>query len=123
MMAYKIMLLMIIFSAVCGGLNTLGWYSTVSLPATGAGISQAQVTELTKSVGQTSVNAWTIYTVLGMCFNVLGSCLLNLLSIIPLLTAFGVALPITLMIQTPIWLVLAIAVYELWTGHVLTMQE
>ena len=95
----------------------------MSLPTTGAGINQAQVTELTQSVGKTSINAWTGYTVIAMCFNVLGSGLLNLLSIIPFLTSFGVPLAWAIAIQTPIWLVLAIAVYGMWTGHVLTMME
>jgi len=117
------MLVMIIFSTVCGTLNTLGWYSTVSLPTSNAGISQAQVTELTQSTGQTSINAWTAYTVLASCFNVLGSMALNLLSIIPLLLSFGVSLPLALLVQTPIWLVLAIGVYGLWTGHILPMME
>lgn len=122
MIAYKIMLVMLIFSSVSAGLNTLGWYS-VKLPEQKATISQAQVTELTQSAGKVSVNPWTLYTILKMVFQVIGSALLGLLTIIPFLMAFGIDPVIALMIQVPIWLVLGWAIYEIWTGHTTTMQE
>jgi len=111
------------FSTFCGTLNTLGWYSTVSLPTSGSSINQAQVTEFTDSVGKTSINAWTGYTVIALCYNVIIAAAKNLLTIVPFLTDLGVPLSLALAIQTPIWLVLAIGVYGLWTGHVLTMME
>jgi hypothetical protein len=116
MMAYKIMLVMIIFSAVNGGLNTLGWYST-KLPEQDAGISKVQVTELTQSVQRTSINPWTAFTVLSTVFQVLGSAMLSLLTILPFLLSMGMNLQMAMMIQTPIWLVMAWAVYQMWTGH------
>jgi hypothetical protein len=122
MMAYKIMLVMIIFSGVCGGLNTLGWYVT-RLPEQQVLLSQAQVTDLTKGAGGVNVNAWTTYTMLKMVFQVIGSCLLALLTIIPFLTAFGVPIAFATMVQIPVWLVLAWAVYEIWTGHSTISQE
>ena len=122
MMAYKIMLVMLIFSGVSGGLNTLGWYS-MQLPNQGVSISQAEVTDLTQATGKVSINPWTMWSTLSMFFQVIGACLLGLLTIIPFLTAFGMTMPMALMIQTPIWLVLAWAIYEIWTGHVTTVQE
>jgi hypothetical protein len=122
MMAYKIMLVMIMFSACCGALNTLGWY-THKLPDQKVAISQGQVTELTQAAGKVDINPWTGYIILKMVFNVIGSALLSLLTIIPFLMAFGVDFQIALMIQTPIWFILAWTVYELWTGHSSKMQE
>lgn len=116
------MLVMLIFGAVSGSLNALGWYSQ-KLPDQKVSITQAQVTELTGSVGKTSINPWTSYTVLSTVFNVGGAALLSLLTIIPFLTAYGISYPIALMIQTPIWLILIWTVYEMWTGHSTTMQE
>jgi len=122
MMAYKIMLVMLIFSSVSAGLNGLGWYAT-KLPEQGVSVSQAHVTELTQSVGKISINPWTSYTLLQTFFQFAGSALLGLLTIIPFLTAFGVDPQIALMIQAPIWLVLAWAIYEIWSGHITTSQE
>jgi hypothetical protein len=122
MIGYKIMLVMLIFSGVCGGLNSLGWYNQ-KLPDQKVVLNQAQVTEFSQGVGKMSINPWTGYTMLQTFYNVGGSALLALLSIIPFLTAFGVDFQIALMIQTPIWLVLIWTVYEIWTGHTTTMQE
>lgn len=122
MMAYKIMLVMLIFSAVNGGLNSLGWYST-KLPEQKAIITEAQVTDLTKQTGETAVNPWTMWTVIKVFFQVIGGALLSLLTIIPFLLAYGVPVEIAVMIQTPIWLVLIWGIYGIWTGHVSQSQD
>jgi len=122
MMAYKIMLVMLIFSAVNGGLNSLGWYTT-KLPEQKAIITEAQVTDLTGQASDTAVNPWTMWTVIKMVFQVVGGALLSLLTIIPFLLAYGVPLEIAIMIQTPIWLVLVWGIYGIWTGHVSMSQD
>lgn len=122
MMAYKIMLVMIIFGAVNGALNTSGMYLK-KLPEQNAQITQAQVTEMTKSVGNAPLNPWTMYTVIAMVFGVIGSALLALLTVIPILTAYGCPMWLALCIQTPLWLVVAWGIYEIYTGHVTIPQD
>ena len=123
MMAYKIMLVMLIFSAVNGGLNSLGWYGSVTLPNSNASITEAQVTDLTQQAGETTVNPWTMWTIIKVFFQVIGGALLSLLTVIPFLTAYGVPFEIAMMIQMPIWLVLIWGIYGIWTGHVSTSQD
>lgn len=123
MMLYKIMLVLIVFGAVNGMLNTVGLYSQ-KLPTTGnTGITEAQVTDLTRAAGKTPINPWTSYTVLSTVFGVIASVALSLVTIIPMLTAYGIPLPLAVAIQTPIWLVLAWGVYEMWTGHSSPSQD
>jgi len=113
---------MVIFSCACSFLNTMGWYSTV-LPEQKVTITEAEVTDLTQGVGKTSINPWTMWTVLATTFGVLGGALLLLVTIIPFLMAFGVTFQMALMVQVPIYLILAWTVYEMWTGHTTVMQE
>lgn len=122
MMAYKIMLVMLIFCAVNSGLNSLNWYST-KLPVRGAIITEAQVTDFTASVGTSDINPLTVYSILKLVYQVIGSGLLSLLSIIPFLMSMGVPLDIATMVQIPVWLVLVMGIYGMWTGHVTTSQE
>ena len=115
---------MIIFSSVSGALNGAGWYYT-TIPTSGGnvGMNQAQVTDLTKSSGEVTVNAWTQITQGMMAFRLIGSCLLGLLTIIPFLMAFGIPLGFALMIQTPIWFIVGWTIWEIWTGHPTKVQE
>ena len=122
MMAYKIMLVMLTFCAVNGSINTLGWY-TQKLPEQRAAITEAEVTDLTQQAAETQVNAWTMWTIIKVIFQVVGGMLLSLLTIIPFLTAYGIPLQIAAMIQMPVWLVLAWGVYGIWTGHVSQSQD
>ena len=122
MMAYKIMLVMLIFSSVNGGLNTLGWY-TQKLPEQKAIITEADVTDLSEQTSEIAVNPWTMWTVLKMVWQVIGGALLSLLTIIPFLLAYGVPFDIAMMIQMPIWLVLVWGIYGMWTGHVSQSQD
>jgi hypothetical protein len=124
MIAYDIMLVMIMFSAVCGALNEVGWYY-MKLPVSGSntGMTQAQVTDLTKSSGSVTINAWTNLTQIMMAFRLIGGCLLALLTIIPFLTAFGVPLVWAVAIQTPIWFIVGWTVFEMWSGHPTKVQE
>ena len=67
MMLYKIMLVLIVFGAVNGMLNTVGLYNQ-KLPTTGnTGITEAQVTDLTRAAGKTPINPWTSYTCFLRC--------------------------------------------------------
>jgi sterol desaturase/sphingolipid hydroxylase (fatty acid hydroxylase superfamily) len=122
MMAYKIMLVMLIFCSVNSGVNALGWY-TQKLPEQKAIITEAEVTDLTNQASETAVNAWTMWTVIKMIFGVIGGVMLSLLTIIPFLTAYGVPIEIATMVQMPVWLVLAWGIYGMWTGHVSQSQD
>lgn len=122
MMLYKIMLTMLIFSVVNAGLNASGLYLT-KLPEQQSAVTQAQVVDLTTTVGNAQSNPWTALAVLGTVFRFLMDMALGLLTVLPMLLAFGVPMWLALMIQTPIWLILAWGVYEMWTGHSSKMQD
>lgn len=116
------MLVLVMFSCVCSFLNTVGWYAIV-LPEQKMTITEGRVTELTQGVGKTSINPWTMWTVMATTFGVLGGALLSLVTVVPFLMGFGVAFEMALMVQVPIYLILAWTVYEMWTGHTTVMQE
>jgi hypothetical protein len=122
MMAYKIMLVMLIFSSVNAGINASGMYLT-KLPEQSAKISTAQVTDLTTSVSTAPLNPWTTFTMLEMVLGVIGSALLGLITIAPLLLSFGFPLWEALMISSPMTLVIAWGLYEIVTGHVTIPQD
>jgi hypothetical protein len=124
MISYDIILTIIIFCAVSGALNSVGWYH-VQLPTTGGsvGMTEAQVTDLTRTSGNTPVNAWTSITQMAGAFRLIGTCLLGLLTIIPFLTAFGVPLVWATAIQIPIWFIVGFTVWEMWSGHPVKVQE
>lgn len=95
----------------------------MKLPEQKITITEGQVTDLTQGVGKTTVNAFTMYEVLSTSFGVLGGALLTLVTVVPFLMGFGVAFEMALMVQIPIYLILAWTVYEIWTGHTTVMQE
>lgn len=113
---------MLIFGAVNGGLNAMGLYS-MNLPEQKAIITEAQVTDFSEQTGDIAINPWTMWSTIKMFYQVIGGALLSLLTIIPLLMAYGVPFQIALMIQTPIWLVLIWGIYGIWTGHVSQSQD
>ena len=117
MMLYKIMLSLVVFGAVAGYVNSTGMYS-VHAPVSGTiGIGEAQVTDMSNNIKSASVNPLFSVTLLWVCLNVLFSAALALLTVIPFLTAWGVPPGLALMVQTPVWLVMAWGIYQMSTGH------
>lgn len=117
MMLYKIVLVLVVFGAISGVIEESGFYPT-HLPQSGhTGISEAQVTDLSNAASNTPINIFSSFVVLSMVINVLITTFKTVITVIPLLTAYGVPLGLAVAIQTIIWLVMAWGIYEMWTGH------
>jgi hypothetical protein len=117
MMLYKIVLVLVIVGVASGIVNESGFYP-VALPESGhTGMTEAQVTDLSNSASNTPVNAFSTFVILGQLVNVLITTFKTVITVIPLLTAYGVPLPLAAGIQIIIWLVMAMGVYQMYTGH------
>lgn len=122
MMLYKLMLVLLIFSAVNAGINTAGLYATV-MPESGHAVSQAQVTDVTNTVARASTNPWTALVVLGTLFRFLIELALSLVTIAPMLISFGFPVWLAVVFSAPTTLVLVWGAYEIYTGHVSLPQD
>ena len=114
--AYTIALALFAFGFVVGGVNALGIFST-ALPGSDMAIGESQVQEIT--AGATSGGASPLYpiTVLFTLGWVFFEALKTALTIIPLLTSYGVDPVVAMMFQGPIWLVYIAAVVQFFTGR------
>lgn len=120
--AYTIALALFAFGFVVGGVNALGIFST-ALPGSDMAIGESQVQEIT--AGATSGGASPLYpiTVLFTLGGVFFEALKTALTIIPLLTSYGVDPVVAMMFQGPIWLVYVAAVVQFFTGRSLKGSE
>ena len=122
MRAYTIALALFALGFVVGGVNALGIFS-VMLPGSDMALGESQVQEIT--AGATSGGASPLYpiTVLFTLGGVFFEGLKTALTILPLLTSYGID-PITaMMFQGPIWLVYTVAVVQFFTGRGLKGSE
>ncbi|MDD4468293.1 MAG: hypothetical protein PHF68_04030 [Candidatus ainarchaeum sp.] len=122
MRAYTIALALFALGFVVGGVNALGIFS-VMLPGSDMALGESQVQEIT--AGATSGGASPLYpiTVLFTLGGVFFEGLKTALTIIPLLTSYGID-PITaMMFQGPIWLVYLVAVVQFFTGRSIKGSE
>ena len=122
MRAYTIALALFALGFVVGGVNALGFFS-VMLPGSDMALGGSQVQEIT--AGATSGGASPLYpiTVLFTLGGVFFEGLKTALTILPLLTSYGID-PITaMMFQGPIWLVYMTAVVQFFTGRSLKGSE
>ncbi|MDD3932730.1 MAG: hypothetical protein PHP55_02630 [Methanoculleus sp.] len=122
MRAYTIALALFALGFVVGGVNALGIFS-VMLPGSDMALGESQVQEIT--AGATSGGASPLYpiTVLFTLGGVFFEGLKTALTILPLLTSYGID-PITaMMFQGPIWLVYLVAVVQFFTGRSLKGSE
>jgi hypothetical protein len=120
--AYTIALALFAFGFVVGGVNALGIFST-ALPGSDMAIGESQVQEIT--AGATSGGASPLYpiTVLFTLGGVFFEALKTALTIIPLLTSYGVDPVVAMMFQGPIWLVYIAAVVQFFSGRSLKGSE
>jgi hypothetical protein len=122
MRAYTIALALFALGFVVGGVNALGIFS-VMLPGSDMALGESQVQEIT--AGATSGGASPLYpiTVLFTLGGVFFEGLKTALTILPLLTSYGID-PITaMMFQGPIWLVYLVAVVQFFSGRSLKGSE
>ena len=120
--AYTIALALFAFGFITGGVNALGIFS-VMLPGSDMALGESQVQEIT--AGATSGGASPLYpiTVLFTLGGVFFEGLKTALTILPLLTSYGID-PITaMMFQGPIWLVYLVAVVQFFTGRSIKGSE
>jgi hypothetical protein len=114
-MLYKVILFLFVFGAVCTGLNTSGIFTTQMPVQSTASISQTQITDLTNTT-QGPVAALGVVSFMALFIGSILGGLLAVLSIIPMMTAWGIPLWIALIFQTPLWLVEIAGIYKLVTG-------
>jgi len=88
MMLYKIMLSLFIFGLVAGAINAAGIYS-VAVPESGVTISEADVVDFASS-SDDGLNFFYIYSGIATAVRVLGGAILACITILPLLSQFGI---------------------------------
>jgi hypothetical protein len=117
MMLYKIVLVLVIFGAVTGIINSSGFYP-VKLPDSGIkGMSQAQVTDLSNAATSTPANPFSAFVLLQTLVGVLISTFTAVIVVAPLLIAYGCPVALAAGIQVVIWLIMAMGIYQMYTGH------
>ena len=120
--AYTIALALFAFGFITGGVNALGIFTTM-LPGSDMALGESQVQEIT--AGATSGGASPLYpiTVLFTLGGVFFEALKTALTIIPLLTSYGVDPVVAMMFQGPIWFVYIAAVVQFFSGRSLKGSE
>lgn len=115
MMLYRVFLWLTLFGCACGAINASGIFSYHAPVQSSVGITEGQITDLTnQSTGPLSplmeLNG------LSMLLKFLSGAIAGIM-IIPLGLQWGIPLWIIMMFQTPLWLVEAVGLYQLWTGR------
>lgn len=124
---YDIILVLFIFGAVGQCFNEFHILD-VPIPDTGVTIKESQFTEYQSSTNPTTVDDFTWTNIILIGLKVLGSAVLAVFTIIPLVislcTAVGVdfatAATLAILIQVPVWFVSIMGWYEWSTGRVLS---
>lgn len=116
MMLYKIALFLFIFGAVVTGINDSGLFSATLPENNIVQYDQATVQDLTESASG-EVNPLFTIAFIQLAIKSILSGVLAIATIIPMMLAFGFPGWIALMIQGPIWFVMAVGVYEFITGN------
>jgi len=116
MRAYTIALALFAFGFVTGGLNGLGIFDA-TLPTSGATLTEAQVTEIT--AGATAGGASPLQPISSLLTmgGILWEGIKTAVTIIPLLTSYGVPPTVALLIQGPIWFVYVAGIVQFFTGR------
>lgn len=117
MMIYKLALCLFIAGAAITGLNDSGIFTTAIPEPNINQISQDDVVDLTNAAGNADVNPVFTLSIIAIAAKSLFMGLVSVVSIIPLLLSMGVPGWIAIMIQGPIWLVMAAGLYQIFTGN------
>jgi hypothetical protein len=124
---YDIILVLFIFGAVGQCFNEFQVFGVV-IPDSGVTISESTVTEYQSSTNPTTVDDFTWTNIILSGLKILGSAMLAVFTIIPLVISlcqavgvdFATAATLALIIQVPIWFVTIAGWYEWSTGRSLT---
>lgn len=116
MKAYGIMLALLCFGFITAGVNELAIYQK-TLPETGATMHEETVQELQSGMQAQGPNPLMTYNMILSAGKILIGGFMMLITIVPSLLAYGIPLPIAMMIQGPVWLVEAWGIYQFYTGY------
>ena len=116
MKAYSVMLFIFIFGFVSGAIQESGLF-VPNVPQQKSAFNQAEITELGKGAADQGLNPLFMYGIIAMFAKVLFSGMLALLTIIPMLLAWGIPVWIGMMFQAPLWLMEASGFYQMLTGY------
>lgn len=115
MMLYKIIFVLFCFGFVSTGINASGLFPMV-VPEPGYNnVTEAQVTEMTEQASGELSPLFILSFLIWFVKAILGG-LLAILTIIPLLLAWGCPLWVAGMVQGPIWIVSLYGVFTTITG-------
>lgn len=116
MRAYTIALALFTFGFVVGAINGLALFD-VTLPGGDMTLGSSDVTEITDSATSGGASALYSISVLLTLGGIFFEGLKTALTIVPLLTSYGVPAIVALMFQGPIWFVYVAAVVQFFTGR------
>lgn len=117
MMLYKLALCLFIAGAVITGLNDSGMFASAIPEPNIQQMSEDDVVDLTEAGGNADTNPLFTLSIIAIAAKSLFMGLVSVVSIIPLLLSMGVPSWIAVMIQGPIWLVMAVGIYQIFTGN------
>jgi hypothetical protein len=120
--AYTIALALFAFGFITGGINALGLFTTM-LPGSDMALGESQVVDITAGATSGGVSPLYPITVLFTLGGVFFEALKTALTIIPLLTSYGIDPIVAMMFQGPIWLVYMTAVVQFFSGRSLKGSE
>lgn len=121
---YDIILVLFIFGAVGQTFNEFDVFG-VTIPDSGVTITEGQVTEYQSSTSPTTVNDYTWTNIILSGLKIIGSAVLAVFTIIPLVISLCMAVGVDLstatmlavLIQVPVWFVTIFGWYEWTTGR------
>ena len=118
MMLYKVMMVLFIFGAVIQGFNVSG-LGIYKLPETSeANYDNATIMEYVDSqTDKPAMGSFTILESIWSFMSVIAAGLTAVFALAIILINFGVPAWMAIMIQTPIWLIEAVGIYQIITGN------
>ena len=116
MKLYTILLTLFIFGFVTSGINASGMF-THKIPETDIGFNEASVKEVTEGAEAVGTNPVSAIAMIGTFFHILASAVLAIITILPILSSWGIPLWAGMMVQGPVWLVEIVGLYQWATGH------
>lgn len=124
---YDIILVLFIFGAVGQCFNEFHVFN-IAIPDSGVRLTESQVTEYQSSTSPTTVDEFTWTNIILMGLRVLGSAMLAVFTIIPLVVSlcmavgvdFATSATLAVLVQGPVWFVSIMGWYEWSTGRSLT---
>lgn len=118
MMIYKVMLVLFLFGAVVGGLNSSEIFSYKMPETGGATITETQVSEVANSTQNQGLGGLTLISTTFLFLGVIYQGIQAVAFVSPILLSYGIPGYFTGIIQVGIWLVEIFGLYQLATGNI-----